>query len=81
MSRIEEVVEVVLHRDVYRSLEYHHRSLEVYDREVIEFQRRTKNSSQKSWTEKTAEGIATNAALGGRHVLRDELVGLGIGLE
>jgi hypothetical protein len=55
--------------------------LEVYDREVIEFQRRTKNSSQKSWTEKTAEGIATNAALGGRHVLRDELVGRGIGLE
>jgi nitroreductase len=73
--------EVVLHRDVYRSLEYHRRSLEVYDREVIEFQRRTKSSSQKSWTEKAAEGISTVAALGGRHTLRDELVGRGIGLD
>jgi nitroreductase len=73
--------EVVLHRDVYRSVENHLRSLEVYDREVVEFQRRTKNSSQKSWTEKAAEGIATVAALGGRHILRDELVARGIGLE
>jgi nitroreductase len=73
--------EVVLHRDVYRSLENHLRSLEVYDREVVEFQRRTKNSSQKSWTEKAAESIATVAALGGRHILRDELVVRGIGLE
>jgi hypothetical protein len=55
--------------------------LEVYDREVIEFQRRTKSASQKSWTEKAAEGISTVAALGGRHILRDELVARGIGLE
>ena len=73
--------EVVLHRDVYLSVENHLKSLEVYDREVIEHQRRTKSSSQKSWTEKAAEGIATIAALGGRHILRDELVGRGIGLE
>ena len=50
-------------------------------REVIEFQRRTKSASQKSWTEKAAEGISTVAALGGRHILRDELVARGIGLE
>jgi hypothetical protein len=61
--------EVVLHRDVYRSVENHLRSLEVHDREVVEFQRRTKSSSQKSWTEKAAESIATVAALGGRHIL------------
>ena len=73
--------EVVLHRDVYRSVENHLRSLEVYDREVIEFQRRTKSSSQKSWTEKAAESIATVQALGGRHVLRDELLARGVGLK
>jgi nitroreductase len=73
--------EVVLHRDVYRSVENHLRSLEVYDREVIAFQRRTKSSSQKSWTEKAAESIATVQALGGRHVLRDELLARGVGLE
>ena len=73
--------EVVLHRDVYRSVENHLRSLEVYDREVIAFQRRTKSSSQKSWTEKAAESIATVQALGGRHVLRDELLARGVGLK
>ncbi len=73
--------EVVLHRDVYRSLEAHLGSLEDYDRKVTEFQRQTRSSTQKAWTEKSAESIATVAALGGRHILRAELAARGVGLE
>jgi nitroreductase len=72
---------IVVHRDVYQSVNAHGAVLDAYDKAFLDFQTRSKSSSRGPWTKRAAANLATVEALGGRDRLREEVLRRGLGLE